>query len=197
MPRPRQRTPELRDRLVQAALATLTRNGVSGFTTRRVAQSADTSPPAVYEFFGDKSGLVREVFFEGFRLLGARLQGLAETADPRADLVAALRLFRLFACENPELTMLMFSRPFADFDPGPAERQAGAVVRELVVAKVARCIDAGVLAGQPTDVAHVTLAVVQGLALQETAGWLGSSQESMDRRWDMAVSAVLDGLGAA
>ena len=32
---------------------------------------AQTSTPAVYELFGDKAGLVREVFFEGFRLLRA------------------------------------------------------------------------------------------------------------------------------
>lgn len=194
MPRPKQRTPELRERLVQAALATLTEEGVSGLTTRRVAQSADTSPPAVYEFFGDKGGLVREVFFEGFRLLGTRLQSLVETEDPRTDLVAALNVCRLFACENRELAMLMFSRPFADFDPGPSDREAGAGVRELVVAKVKRCIEARSLAGQPTDVAHVALAVVQGLALQETAGWLGTSRASVDRRWNLAANAVLDGL---
>jgi AcrR family transcriptional regulator len=180
--------------LVRAALDTLTHDGVSGFTTRRVAQSADTSPPAVYELFGDRGGLVREVFFEGFRLLGARLRSLVETGDPRADLVAVLAAFRLFARENPALAMLMFSRPFVDFDPGPADRQAGAVVRELIVARVQRCVDAGILAGQPTDVAHVSLAVVQGLALQETAGWLGTSQASMDRRWNLAVNGVLDGL---
>jgi hypothetical protein len=88
----------------------------------------------------------------------------------------------------------MFSRPFADFDPGPAERQAGNEVRELIVATVRRCIEAGVLAGDPTDIAHVLVALAQGLARQETAGWLGSSQASMDRRWDLAVTAVLRGL---
>jgi AcrR family transcriptional regulator len=194
MPRPKQRTPELRERLVQAALATLTEGGVSGFTTRRVAQNADTSPPAVYEFFGDKAGLVREVFFEGFRLLGARLQSLEKTDEPRTDLVAVLNVCRVFARENSDLAMLMFSRPFVDFDPGPSDRKAGAVVREVIVAKVKRCIEAGLLDGQPVDVAHVALAVVQGLALQETGGWLGTSKASMDRRWNLAVSAVLDGL---
>ena len=88
----------------------------------------------------------------------------------------------------------MFSRPFADFDPGPSERQAGADVREFIVGRVRRCIEAGVLEGQPTDIAHVLLAVAQGLALQETAGWLGSSRASTDRRWKLAVEAVLTGL---
>jgi hypothetical protein len=36
-----------------------------------------TSVPAVYELFGDKAGLVREIFFEGFRRLGAQCSGRA------------------------------------------------------------------------------------------------------------------------
>jgi hypothetical protein len=62
------------------------------------------------------------------------------------------------------------------------------------VARVRRCIDAGILAGQPTDVAHVLVALAQGLATQETTGWLGTSTASIDRRWDLAVRALLEGL---
>ena len=74
MPRPKQRTDELRARVLQVAMTTLADEGVVGFTTRKVATEADTSTPAVYELFGDKTGLVREVFFEGFRGLAARLE---------------------------------------------------------------------------------------------------------------------------
>lgn len=194
MPRAKQRTPELRERVLQAALEMLTSDGIAEFTTRRVAEEADTSTPAVYELFGDKAGLVRELFFEGFRMLHRCLQQLEPTADARADLVSVVSMLRTFARNKPALADLMFSRPFADFDPGPSERQAGADVRELIVGRVRRCIEAGVFEGQPTDIAHVLLAVAQGLALQETAGWLGSSRASMDRRWKLAVEAVLRGL---
>ena len=70
MPRPKQRTPELRDHVLHVALATLAADGVTGFTTRNVARQAQTSTPAVYELFGDKAGLVREVFFEGVPAAG-------------------------------------------------------------------------------------------------------------------------------
>ena len=73
MPRAKQRTPELRDRLLEVAIATLAEEGIARFTTRRVAERAGTSVPAVYELFDDKAGLVRAMFFEGFRLLGAEL----------------------------------------------------------------------------------------------------------------------------
>lgn len=64
------------------------------------------------------------------------------------------------------IAQVMFPRTFAGFDPGPDE------------------------------VAHVLLALAQGLAAQETAGWLGTSRASMDRRWDLAIRAALRGIGA-
>jgi AcrR family transcriptional regulator len=194
VPRAKQRTPELRDRVLQVAVATLASEGVTGFTTRRVAEGADTSTPAVYELFGDKAGLVREVFFEGFRMLAGRLARADVTDDPKADLVRVADTFRRFVRENPVLAEVMFSRPIADFDPGPDELRAGGSVRELVVARVQRAIDAGVVAGDATDIAHALVALAQGLAAQETAGWLGTSKASMDRRWTLAVRAMLDGL---
>jgi AcrR family transcriptional regulator len=196
VPRPKQRTPELRDRVLQVAVATLAGDGVVGLTTRKVAQRADTSIPAVYELFGDKAGLVREVFFEGFRQLHRRIEETEESDDPRADLQLLLEAFRRFVRENPVLAEIMFSRPFADFDPGPDELTAGSAVRELVVARVRRCIDVGLLAGNETDIAHVLVALVQGLAAQETAGWLGTSKASVNRRWALAINATLDGLSS-
>ena len=194
MPRPKQRTPQLRDQVLQAAVDMLTTSGVAGLTTRKVAEGAGTSTPAVYELFGDKAGLVRELFFEGFRMLYQRLDELATSADPSADMMAVIPVLREFARDNPALSRLMFSRAFAEFDPGPSDRQAGTAVREFIVARVRRCIDAGVIAGDPADIGHILLAVAQGLILQETAGWLGTSSTSMDRRWNLATAALVNGL---
>ncbi len=73
MPRTKQRTPELRAHVLAIAVDLLTTQGAAGFTARSIAREAETSTPAVYELFGDKSGLVREVFFEGFRRLRRHL----------------------------------------------------------------------------------------------------------------------------
>jgi AcrR family transcriptional regulator len=197
VPRAKQRTGQLREHIVQVAVAMLAADGVGGFTTRRVAEQAQTSPPAVYELFGDKTGLVREVFFEGFRLLGDCFGRLRESDDPRADLLRTVQVFRAFARDNPVLTQVMFSRPFADFDPGPAEVEAGAATREFIVHRVRRCIHAGIIDGDPADIAHGLLALAQGLAMQEAAGWLGSSTASVNRRWNLAVHALLAGLAPA
>jgi AcrR family transcriptional regulator len=183
----------MRERVLQAAMEMLATDGVAEFTTRRVAQQADTSTPAVYELFGDKAGLVREVFFEGFRALYQRLERAEGSHDPSSELVGVMQTLRAFVRDNPILAELMFSRPFADFDPGPAERRAGEQVRRLIVRSVHRGIDAGLLEGDETDIAHVLVALAQGLARQEIAGWLGSSKASRDRRWNLAMTAILSG----
>lgn len=194
MPRQKLRTEELRERILETAVDLIATEGVSGFTTRRIVEEASTSIPAMYELFGDKSGLVREIFFEGFRLLRSRFDSLEQSKDPRVDLVSLVQAFRCFYMENPILARVMFSRPFPDFDPGPAEAEAGRSVREHIVRKVQRAIEARAIDGDPTDISHVILALAQGMAAVEVAGWLGTSSASVERRWTLAIDAVLDGI---
>jgi AcrR family transcriptional regulator len=197
MPRAKQRTPELRDRVLSAAVGLLARDGVHGFTARAIAREAATSTPAVYELFGDKAGLLREVFFEGFRLLRRQLDTLPRSEDPYADLLALADTYRDFIREHQVLAQLMFSRPFADFDPGESELQAGASVREFIVERVRRAIDAGILHGDAVDLAHVLVALAQGLVAAENAHRLGRTRTAVDRRWKLAIGAMLDGFGAS
>ena len=193
MPRAKQRTPELRSRVLGVAVDALGEHGVSGFTTRRVAELAGTSVPAVYELFDDKAGLIRQVFFEGFRLLGRELATVPATDDPLADVAAIASAFRRFCVQRPALAQVMFTRPFASFDPSPEDVAAGTAVRELIIGRIKRCIDAGLMVGSPTDIGHVLLALVQGLAVQEAGGGLGNSAASVNRRWEIGVKTLLRG----
>lgn len=197
MPRPKQRTSALKRHVLDCALSVLTSKGPQAFTTRCVATAAGTSLAAMYELFGDKGGLVRDIFAESFRRLAVELEELQPTGDARADLLAVGACFRDFARANPVLAQVMFSRPFSEFEPGPADAAAAATVRGVVVRRVQDAIDAGLIGGDPVDAAHVLVALVQGLVAQETAGWLGSSRASADRRWTLAVEAMVDGLAPA
>lgn len=177
-----------------AALAVLAEEGVAGLTTRNVARRADASVPAVYEVFGDKAGLIREVFFHGFRMLGDALAALPPADDPREALERLAEGYREFVAVNPVLAQVMFSRPFADFDPTTAEDKAGVKVRKIFVDRVQAALDAGVIAGDPTDIALVYFALLDGLAAAENARRLGSSSQSVDRRWSLGIAALFAGL---
>lgn len=194
MPRPKQRTAQLRDHVLSVAVELLAVEGVAAFTARRVAKEAETSTPAVYELFGDKGGLIREMFFEGFRLLHRHLESSEDSDDPRGDLLELVELYRGFMRERPVLSEVMFAHPFTDFEASSAELQAGRSVRNLILRRVRRCIDAGVLHGDETDISHVLIALTQGLTAAENASRLGSTRKSIDRRFELALDAVLGGL---
>ena len=65
------------------------------------------------------------------------------------------------------------------------------------VERVRRGVEAGVLDGDETDLAHAIVALVQGLALAENARRLGTSAKSIERRWQLAIDALLAGLAPA
>jgi AcrR family transcriptional regulator len=193
VPRPKERTPELGERVLAAALRILTRDGVSALTARALASEAGTSPAAVYELFGDKSGVVRAMFFSGFEQLADHLAELEPEPDPVEHLVALAQHYRAFIVERPALAAVMFSRPFAAFDPAPEESAAGASVRRKLVRAVRRAIAEGRLDGDDIDIAHAYVALIHGLAAAESSKRLGTTKANVQRRWDVAVRALLRG----
>jgi AcrR family transcriptional regulator len=190
----KQRTEALRERGVATALAVLAEEGVAGLTTRNVAARAQASVPAIYEVFGDKAGLIREVFFEGFRMLGDDLAALPPADDPVEAVQHLAQEFRRFLVANPVLAQVMFSRPFADFDPSADEDKAGVKVRRIFVHHIRAAVEAGRFVGDPIDIAHLFFAFSEGMAAAEAAQRLGGSKASIDRRWRLGLDTLIKGL---
>ena len=115
------------------------------------------------------------------------------TTDPVESLRHLAGAFRDFIRANPVLAQIMFSRPFADFDPTRDEAKAGVTVRKIFVRHVRDAVDAGLLAGDPTDIALVLFTFVQGMADAENAQRLGASKQSINRRWRLGLNALLEG----
>lgn len=196
MARPKTRNDELKDRLLAESIALLESEGPGAMTARRVASVADTSTAAVYELFGSKSGLVRTIFYEGFRQLADRLDGLGPTDDDEGDLIAAFEVSRAFALEFPMLFEVMYARPFAEFVPGPEDFVAAQRIYEHVVALVAAVLGEPADSPEVVDAAHVLVALDRGLVSSELGGLLGESAASVGRRRSLAFNAVIAGLVA-
>ena len=137
--RPKIRTAELRDDVLRGVLDAFEQEGPQGVSARRVAAAAGTSTAALYELFGDKAGLVRAVYLEGF----AELQRALAAVAPDETMPAA----RWSGCswrpassrgQRPMLFELMYSRPFAEFSPGAADREAAVGVYRTIVGAVRR-----------------------------------------------------------
>lgn len=194
MPRPRNRDyAELRRDLVDAGGRLLAEEGPTALSTRRVAQQVGVSTTAVYQLFGDKAGLVREMFLDGFERLAEAFGAVPRTDDPLADLLALGTAYRANAVANPHLYELMFGRPVPEFTP---DAEAGARIRptfDALIAAVARCVEAGVLKGAPEDVAVQLNALVHGLSSLELRGALGPP-DAAKAHWGRALGSMMRGL---
>jgi AcrR family transcriptional regulator len=197
MPRTKQRTPELAEHVLQTALRLLAGEGPAALTARRLADAAGTSPAAVYELFGDKAGVLRAVFFSGFERLADELGTPDPGAEGLDELLTLAQRYRAFIVAHPALSAIMFSRPFASFDPAPEEQAAGAAVRRRIVAAVKVAIKSGQLQGDAIDIAHAYVALIHGLAAAESSQRLGGSNATIQRRWDVSVGALLRGFAPA
>jgi AcrR family transcriptional regulator len=197
MPRPRKRDyAELRRDLIDTAGRLLAQEGPATLTTRRVAQETGMSTMAVYRLFGDKAGLVREMFLEGFQRLTEAFAAVERTDDPVADLLALGRAYRANARANPHLYELMFGRPVPEFQP---DAQTGEQIRptfDALVAAVARCLAEGAFArAEPHDVAVQLNAMAHGLSSLELRGALGDEDEA-SAHWERAFASLMRGLRA-
>ncbi len=115
--------PDLRQALLEGALALLKSEGIKGFSLRRLAASVGVSHAAPYRHFASKDQLLAVLLIEGHQLLAAKLVAAREANPGSAQnrLLALARAYLDFARENPERLGLMFSgegnRATEDVDP--------------------------------------------------------------------------------
>lgn len=100
----------LKEALVEAALALIAEKGPSGFTFAEAARSAGVSPAAPYRHFRDREELLASVALRGFDQFGAALS--AAWDDGRPDTPAAFdrlgKAYLAFARTEPALYAAMF-----------------------------------------------------------------------------------------
>jgi AcrR family transcriptional regulator len=132
----------LREALVQAALALIAEKGPSGFSFAEASRAAGVSPAAPYRHFRDRDALMADVATRGFERFAETLKQAWRDGkpDPARAFVAMGRAYIAFARSEPALYAAMFEAalPRGTY---PALDEAGnrafAVVRDASEAVVA------------------------------------------------------------
>jgi AcrR family transcriptional regulator len=105
----------LREALIDAALALIADKGPAAFTIAEAARVAGVSPAAPYRHFRDAEALLADVALRGFERFGAALA--AAWQDGRPDPVSALgavgRAYLTFARDEPAYYAAMFEAHIA------------------------------------------------------------------------------------
>ncbi|KUN01076.1 TetR family transcriptional regulator [Streptomyces yokosukanensis] len=108
---------QTRQRVIEATVDLLEREGRDAVTTRAVADAAGVQPPAIYRLFGDKDGLLEAVAEHGFATYLASKRVDPDPKDLVEDLRAGWDLSVEFGLDHPALYTLMYSEPTRSASP--------------------------------------------------------------------------------
>jgi AcrR family transcriptional regulator len=167
----------VRQRVIDAAIELLTREGRDAVTTRRVAEAAGLQPPAIYRLFGDKEGLLDAVAEHGVAAFLAAKHVEEKPQDPIEDLRVGWDLAVGFGLANPALYTLMYS------EPARANSAAFKAGTEILMGRIRRLAAGGWLRVNEELAAMIIRATAQGAVLT----WLSLPEE----RRDPALLAIL------
>jgi len=125
----------LREALVEAAMALIAEKGPAGFTIAEAARLAGVSPGAPYRHFRDAEALIAEVALRGFERFAAALSAAWNNGlpDPLRAFEALGRAYLAFARSEPAYYAAMFETRIAlENHPGllASGDRAFAVLRE-------------------------------------------------------------------
>jgi AcrR family transcriptional regulator len=185
--------------LLDAAEGLIGEGGLPALSVRAVAERVGTSTRAVYSVFGSKHGLEQALVARAFRLLGAEVEELPLTDDPRADLIAALtHAFRGFVRAHPDLFRLVFL-PGSTWGQGVSFGEEALAESnrawEKLLLRIGRAQEAGVLgSGDPREVALGFNALGIGLAILELCRLMPG--EFAGALWESSVATFVLGLEA-
>jgi AcrR family transcriptional regulator len=188
----------LRQALLDEAVATIRAEGVHALTLREIGARVGVSRTALYRHFADKRALLAAVATDGFRTLREHLLAAWESGGhDRAALEAMGLAYVRFANANPSHYRVMFGG-FVDSkacDPELAREAAGAF-QALVDALAALQRDALVRGDDTVTMARFVWAVVHGVAMLQLDGQLGEGADR-DALTHYAINRVRAGIGAA
>lgn len=195
MPRPRSHDDALRDRLLDAAAATVSTGGVRALSLRSLATQVGTSTSAVYALFGGRPELIQALYLRAFSGFGDAQRAVLVTDDPPADLLALGRAYREWALAHPHLYAIMFGGALAGIDPDEAAIGPSRTAMEPLLAAVRRGLDAGLLGyGTVESIALAVWSSVHGaVSLELTTGLLDLSRAELDAQYEAVLAATVRG----
>jgi AcrR family transcriptional regulator len=183
---PRQRSSyhhgDLRNALIDAALAQISVVGARALSLREVARAAGVSHTASYRHFPSKESLLAAIAEQGFVMLGDAV-GTAVQAhpdDPLAALQASGIAYVEFGVQYPHHLQIMFGGVIGDHADHPGLKQAAEGAYERLREAVRNAQKSGFIrTGDERIIALASWAQVHGLALLIAGGQIASNRGAL------------------
>ena len=205
MPREKPKAPyhhgDLKNTLIDVAIAHIARSGVSSLSLREVAREAGVSHSAAYRHFANKEDLLVAIAEQGFRKLGETLGAAiqARAGDPAGALQAGGVAYVEFAVGHPEHLQIMFGGSIADANDYPSLVAATHETYGALSQTVAQASKSGQLrSGDDKMIALTCWATVHGLSQLIAGGQVGfDAGDASPRKLALAATGlVMRGINA-
>jgi AcrR family transcriptional regulator len=155
-----------RDRILGCACELYLKDGLEGFSMRKLARQVGVTAPALYRHYQNKEHVLADVVREAFREFTAYLYRALEGRTPWERLAKAGEGYLEFALEHPRWYEILFIAPDQmgmEALPDDLEAQ-GCAVHQFWVDRVRECMDAGLLRqGDPLQASLTMWAHAHGL----------------------------------
>lgn len=149
-----------RQQILDVAAGILEREGTHAVSTRAVAAAAGIRAASLYQFFGDKEGLLAALAIHAFDSYLAEKHTLTHTDDPVADMRRGWDMHVTFGLRHPAFYLLMYGTDRPGHRP-PAANQA----HDLLLTFLDRVAAASRLRVPTALAAQLLLAAVTGVTL--------------------------------
>lgn len=157
---------KLRAQILEAAERLLVETGdEQAVTIRSVAEAVGVTPPSVYLHFADKDDLLFAICERHFAELDRVTQEAAVGSDDLLESLALRgRAYIRFGIEHPEQYRILFMRkPSHTPKDFQSDRLRDAASFDHLVEHVSKCVEAGLIEGNPLLVSLGLWAAVHGL----------------------------------
>lgn len=197
---------DIREKLVDAGVRLLERDGVQALSARNLAAEAGTSTMAVYTRFGGMPGVLEAVAGEIFARFADALTQIPQTGDPVADFLLMGAAYREYALTHPQRYLLMFGTATPASIAGPradltatgevSDRTEWAASFEALRTMVRRMIAAGRIRDDgEAAIAGRLWSLIHGEVMLELAGFFGAEGHGLTKILTPMTVDMLVGLG--
>jgi AcrR family transcriptional regulator len=181
----------LRLNIIEAAATIMQEYGPEAVTIRKVAEKMECPTKIIYNLFGNKEGLAKELFLEGCKLLAAAFQAVPKQDDLNLYFRDLGQAYWEFSRNYTSYYMVMFGGAFSEFKPEEDSLNAIFTALQQVIAVITKAIEQGfIVEKDPLLVVNLVWASLHGVIHLHLGGHI-QNEETAKTLYDRSVSNLI------
>ncbi|MBE9047240.1 TetR/AcrR family transcriptional regulator [Pleurocapsales cyanobacterium LEGE 10410] len=184
----------LRQGILDDASSLLMQEGANALTMRRIAETVGCSTTVLYTMFGNKQGLIDELYLRGFDMLQQYLEAVSHLGNLRNYIYALCHAYRNFAMANQTYYSIMFLKVIPEYTPDETNLKLGQASLKLLAQAIRDCFTGEESEDKAWEIARVIWATVHGHVGLEMMNYFNYSDVSAPQILERALQALVNEL---